>query len=303
MSVQKNWSFQDIPNLSGRVAIVTGANSGIGFEMSRALAGKGAEVIMACRSMQRGEDALQKILEEQPGANITLIQLDLADLSSVRRFVEVFKQRARALHILINNAGVMGIPKRQETADGFEMQFGTNHLGHFALSGLLMEIILKTPSARMVTVSSFVHRTARIDFDNLNGGRTYRSMRSYGQSKLANLLFMLELQRHFDAFASHVLSVGAHPGWTATNLQRYTGVLRFLNPFFGQSPQMGALPTLYAATAPGVQGGSYFGPDRFFENRGHPAEAHLSAKARDAQTAAQLWQVSENLTGVRFRFD
>jgi NAD(P)-dependent dehydrogenase (short-subunit alcohol dehydrogenase family) len=230
-----------------------------------------------------------------------LLPLDLAALDSIRAFVADFNSRYDRLDLLINNAGVM-IPPFGTTADGFELQFGINHLGHFALTGLLLDQLLHTREARIVTVSSMMHQYGEIDFANLNAENGYNRSGAYGQSKLANLLFTYELQRRLVASESDARAVAAHPGWTATNLQRYTGLFRFLNRFFAQTPEMGALPTLRAATAPDVPGGAYYGPGGLFGARGYPVRAKSSEASYDTVTAARLWKISEELTGVTYRF-
>jgi NAD(P)-dependent dehydrogenase (short-subunit alcohol dehydrogenase family) len=294
-----NWTTGHMPDLSGKTAIVTGANSGIGYETARLLVGKGATVILACRSPEKGNAALRQITFEHPQAKAELMLLDLSDLASVRRLADAFAHRYDRLDLLINNAGIMATPFRK-TVDGFESQFGTNHLGHFALTGLLLDLILRAPRARVVTVSSGGHRFGVIDFDNLNAEKSYNRTRAYAQSKLANLLFTYELQRRFEGAGVDAIAVAAHPGWTATNLQAHWRMARLLNPFLAQKPEMGALPTLYAATAPQVQGGEYFGPAGWQELRGYPARVRSSDRSHDRAVAARLWSVSEELTGVRY---
>ncbi len=294
-----NWTVKNIPDLTGKAAIVTGANSGIGYEMVRALARKGAIVILACRNKDKGEAALQQIRREDPEAKVELMQLDLADLASVRYFADKFSSNYDRLDILLNNAGIM-VPPFGRTADGFESQFGTNHLGHFALTGLLFHLIVSTPQARVVTVSSSGHRFGAIDFDNLNAEKGYDRGKAYGQSKLANLLFTYELQRRFEAAEVDAVAVAAHPGWTATNLAVHWRMVRMLTPLLGQTPEMGALPALYAATAPDVQGGDYYGPGGWQELRGYPAKVRSSDRSHDMAVAARLWTVSEELTSVHY---
>jgi NAD(P)-dependent dehydrogenase (short-subunit alcohol dehydrogenase family) len=294
-----NWTAENIPDLTGKTAIVTGANSGIGYEMARALARKEATVILACRNKDKGEAAVRQIDQEYPEAKAELMQLDLSDLASVRRFAGDFASHYGGLDILINNAGIMA-PPFGKTADGFELQFGTNHLGHFALTGLLYNFIIRTPQARVVTVSSGGHRFAEIDFDNLNAEKGYDRQRAYAQSKLANLLFTYELQRRFEAAGVDAIAAAAHPGWTATNLQAHWRMVRILNPFIAQKPKMGALPTLYAATAPDVRGGDYYGPAGWQELRGYPTKVQSSDRSHDTAVAAKLWTVSEELTGMRY---
>jgi NAD(P)-dependent dehydrogenase (short-subunit alcohol dehydrogenase family) len=303
------WSAQDVPELAGRSAVVTGANSGLGLETARALARRGAHVVLACRDLDKARAAVDSIERERPAGRVEARALDLASLASVRAFAEACAAAHSALELLVNNAGVMAIPRRR-TADGFEMQLGTNHLGHFALTGLLLPCLLAAPGARVVSVSSTVHRIGRIDFDDLQGERRYGAWRAYAQSKLANLLFAFELQRRLSAAKVDAISAAAHPGYAATELQfvgpRLKGsslgasVMAFGNRLFAQDAAMGALPTLYAATAPDVRGGDYFGPDGLAEMRGHPRRVGASRRARDAEAAARLWEASEQLTGVRW---
>lgn len=301
MTENGNWTTDNMPDMTGKIAIVTGANSGIGYETARALAARGAQVIMACRNLNKGEAALQRICSEYPQAQIGLMHLDLADLASVRRFAKDFMDRYDQLHLLINNAGIM-MPPFGTTVDGLEVQFGVNHLGHFALTGLFLDLVIATPKARVVVLSSVAHRwgDVDIDFDNLNGENGYDRQGAYGQSKLANLLFTYELQRRFEAAGVDAIAAAAHPGYTATNLQAYTWQARLLNPFLGQKPEMGALPSLYAATAPDVGGGDYFGPDGRGEMRGYPTKVQSSDRSHDTALAGKLWAVSEELTGVRY---
>lgn len=293
------WTIDQIPDQSGKVVIVTGANSGIGFECARALAHKGAAVIMACRSLEKGQVALEQIQNEKSHAQVLLKQLDLADLNSVRRFGEDFLAAFERLDILINNAGVMATPYGK-TADGYEMQFGTNHLGHFVLTGTLIDLLKDTPDARVVTVSSDAHRFGRIAFKDLNSEKFYQKWLAYGQSKLANVLFGNELQRRLDRNGNNPISVVAHPGYAATNLQHTTTLFSMLNPVLAQSPEMGALPILYAATSPEIKGGEYIGPDGFLGQRGYPQKAHSSRRSQDEETAERLWEVSEDLTEMKF---
>jgi NAD(P)-dependent dehydrogenase (short-subunit alcohol dehydrogenase family) len=303
------WTTEDIPDLAGRTAMVTGANSGLGFSTALALARAGAHVVLACRDQTKGADALDRIRREVATADVRLDRLDLADLTSVRTFAAGFAAEHDALDILVNNAGVMAIPRR-ETVDGFEMQFGTNHLGHFALTGWLLPSLLARPGARVVTVSSEVARIGRIRFDDLQGSRRYGKWTAYAQAKLANQLFTRELDRRVTDRGVDLVSVAAHPGYAATNLQGVgpqmsgspmMGRLTDLgNSIFAQSAAAGALPSLYGAAAPGVRGGQYFGPDRLFGMRGNPKPLSFVRAARDPATALRLWNVSEELTGVRF---
>ncbi len=305
------WTTDDIPDQSGKVTIVTGGNSGIGYEAAKALAGKGAQVILAVRSAAKGQEAAGSIQREHPKASIEVMPLDLSDTDSIRRFAEAFLKRYPSLPLLLNNAGVMALPFRQ-TANGFEMQFGTNHLGHFALTGLLLPAILATPGARVVTVSSGLHASGVMDFGDLNGTKTYDRRRAYSQSKLANLLFAYELQRRLEAAGARAISVGCHPGYAATNLQaagpRMEGsraqeaIMSVANRLFAQSPAMGALPTLYAATAPSVNGCDYIGPTGMAGMRGYPAKVLSSERSYDLSSAQQLWQMSEEMSGVHYDF-
>jgi NAD(P)-dependent dehydrogenase (short-subunit alcohol dehydrogenase family) len=297
------WNFRDIPDQSGRLAIVTGANSGLGLVTARELARAGARVVMACRNLDKGHSAVEAIRADAPDAEVQLDELDLASLASVRDFAERFRATHDGLDLLINNAGVMGTPRRR-TADGFELQFGTNHLGHFALTTALLDAMEGRDDARVVTLSSTAHKMGRINFDNLNGDRHYFRWNAYGQSKLANLLFALELDRRLRASGSTVKSLAAHPGYAATNLQSAGPplfdrlVMVASNALIAQSDEMGALPTLYAATQPGLEGGTYVGPDSFREQRGHPTIVQPNGRARDPDTARRLWDVSERMTAV-----
>ena len=299
MSKKLNWTSKDIPDQSGKIAIVTGANSGIGYEAARALALHGATVIMACRDLEKGEAAVEQILKENPQADIDLQQLDLADLSSVQQFAENFSEYYDHLDILINNGGVMATPY-QKTVDGFELQFGTNHLGHFMLTGLLFDLLHDTPDSRVVTVTSYAHLFGRINFRDLNGERFYQKWLAYGQSKLANVLFGYELQRRTGRNGRNPISIVVHPGYAATNLQHTSTLFSMLNPIMAQSQEMGALPTLYAATSPDIRGGEYIGPDGFLGQRGYPHLTNSSGPSHDREDARHLWEVSEQLTGIEF---
>jgi NAD(P)-dependent dehydrogenase (short-subunit alcohol dehydrogenase family) len=300
------WTAAQIPDQSGRVAVVTGANSGLGYVTSRELARQGARVVLACRDEVRGREAVARLIAEVPPADIELRSLDLASLASIRAFADGVQADYPALDLLVNNAGVMAIPRR-ETADGFEMQFGTNHLGHFALTGLLLSLLVNQPAARVVTVSSTAHKPGSINFDDLMHEHNYRRWKVYSDSKLANLLFAFELQRRLAAIDSPLISVAAHPGTAATNLVKpgagnpikatlMTVGIRII----GQSEAQGALPQLYAATAPDVHGGEYFGPNGIGENRGYPKRVDSTSASKDTAAAARLWARSEDLTGVRY---
>ncbi|OFX24234.1 MAG: short-chain dehydrogenase [Anaeromyxobacter sp. RBG_16_69_14] len=292
------WTFDDVPDQTGRIAIVTGANTGIGLETARMLALKGAHVVLACRNGEKGRAALERVLAARPAGRATLAALDLSDLDSVTAFAARFAASNERLDLLINNAGVM-LPPLGRTKQGFELQLGTNHLGHFALVGRLLPFALRTTGARVVVVSSTAQNYGRIDFDDLNWERRqYRAWAAYCQSKLANQLFALELHRRLSAAGSAVRVTSAHPGWTATDLQRTSGWMRVLNPIFAMKPADGALPTLRAATDPAAATGSYWGPRNMFELNGPPAPARISEGARDLVNAARLWEESEKLTGV-----
>ncbi len=294
------WTFDDIPNQSGRQIIVTGANSGIGFETARALAQKGARVTLACRNLDKGRSAVERILAESAEAVVELEQLDLADLRSVEAFAARYSDQHPRLDLLILNAGVM-VPPESKTAQGFELQFGVNHLGHFALTGALLPLVQASEGSRVVVVSSTAAVGGAIDFDDLQfEKRGYAPWPAYGQSKLANQLFARELQRRLRAAGSSVLVTAAHPGWTVTDLQRTSGMARFLNPFFGMKPTQGALPTLRAATDPEAAGGDYYGPHGFLQMRGYPRRIEMVKQAQDPGDAARLWEISEELTGVRY---
>ena len=299
----------DISDQSGRIAIVTGANSGLGSETALALAAKGAHVVLACRDAAKAQSALQAIRAASPAASAEAMALDLASLASVRAFAAGFVAKHERLDLLCNNAGVMAIPRRR-TADGFEMQLGTNHLGHFALTGLLLQRLLDTPGARVVSVSSSAHRPGKMHWEDLQLERSYRKWRAYAQSKLANLLFAFELDRRLRKAGASVISVAAHPGYAATNLQfaapRIEGsvlrrtVFALGNSLFAQSAEMGALPILYAATASGVAGGDFIGPDGIAEAWGHPTKVVPADRARNRNAASDLWRVSGEMTGVRY---
>ena len=294
------WSEADIPDLSGKVAVVTGANSGLGYETARALAQHGATVIMACRNRGKAEQAAASILATNPAGKVVIMELDLGDLNSVRGFADAFKAKYDHLDLLINNAGIM-VPPQGQTEQGFETQFGVNHLGHFALTAQLIDRLDATPGARIVTVSSIAHHFGQIKFDDLNWQRrNYQRMPAYGQSKLANLLFTYELQRRLSASGQHTLALAAHPGWATTSLQGEGAAMQVANRVFAQSAQMGAWPTLYAATAPSVTGGEYIGPSGLAELGGVPQEVASNEASHQLDTAQQLWSVSEELTGVPF---
>jgi NAD(P)-dependent dehydrogenase (short-subunit alcohol dehydrogenase family) len=305
------WTVADIPSQQGKVAVVTGASSGLGLETASALAGAGAQVVMACRTPARAEPALAQVRAQHPQAQVELMPLDLASLDSVRAFAEAFNARFGKLDLLCNNAGVMALPL-ERTVDGFEMQIGTNHLGHFALTGLLLDRLRAAPAARVVSVASLAHRAAKdFDVDDLNWERgRYNDWDAYGRSKLANLLFTFELDRRLKRQGLSAVAAAAHPGYAATNLGfngtafTRTAVGRLVmhvgNTLLAQPAEMGALPQLYALTANDVRGGEYYGPRGLMQFRGYPTVVDCRPKARDPQLAAQLWTRSQELTGVRY---
>ena len=296
---KQQFRAENVPDQKGRVAIVTGANSGIGFETARVLAEKGATVVMACRNLDKANPKADEIRTDHPGARVDVMRLDLADLDSVRAFAQAFREKYAQLDLLINNAGIM-VPPFGKTAQGFETQFGVNHLGHFALTAQLLDLVLSTPGSRIVNVSSIAHKIGKIDFSNLNSEKGYNAQAAYGQSKLANLLFTYELQRRLDKAGKDTLAVAAHPGWTETNLQVHSKPTMFLNRFFAQEALMGALPTLYAAAASDVKGSEYYGPRGFMEMNGPPTRVSSNRRSHDTDVAERLWNVSEDLAGVRF---
>ncbi|GAA1890283.1 oxidoreductase [Streptomyces durmitorensis] len=308
MTQQQRWTAEQIPDQTDRVFVVTGANSGLGLATTRALARQGGHVILAVRDEEKGRGAVSEITAEHPAASLEVRRLDLADLDSVRGFADQLHADHPRLDVLINNAGVMA-PPRTLSAQGHELQFACNHLGHFALTGLLLDLLAAAGNSRVVTVSSINHRQGRIRFDDLNGERAYQPMGHYNQSKLANAVFGQELHRRLTASASPVRSVLAHPGYTATNLQKDTpiGLWRVVlgrigNPLFAQRPADGALPQLFAATEPGVESGQFIGPGGLAELRGAPTRVQLAPVAAHEETGRRLWEVSEQLTDVRFAF-
>lgn len=317
--MSKGWSSEDIADQSGRVAVVTGANSGIGLVAARELAGRGATVVVACRDISKGDAAVGQ-MREQLGATgesaaFHVRKLDLADLGSVRDFAtDVVAAFPDGIDLLINNAGVMA-PPRKETADGFELQFGTNHLGHFALTGLLFDELRKKSGSRVVTISSNAHKMGKIDFEDLQSTNGYRRWNAYGQSKLANLIFALDLQKRIDEAGLEMKSMAAHPGLSSTNLGSAgtgtgdglvnlltTPILKFAHIAFAQDAEHGALPTLFAATVPDLTGGRYIGPDGIGEHRGSPTIVAPRKVAHNHEIAERLWNESARLTGVEFDF-
>ncbi len=294
------WTSEDVPGQQGRLAVVTGANTGLGFETARVLATRGASVVLAVRDTDKGKRAADRIAGAAPGADVTVQPLDLASLDSIRAAAAELRARHPRIDLLVNNAGVM-FPPKQTTRDGFELQFGTNHLGHFAFTGLLLEQMLPVPGSRVVTVSSTAHRIqARINFDDLQSERSYSRAGAYSQSKLANLMFTYELQRRLSGTAT-TIAVAAHPGLAATELTRHSpAIAAVLVRVISQKAAMGALPVLRAATDPGVLGGQYYGPGGFVGARGYPKLARSSRQSHDAAIQRRLWTVSEELTGVTF---
>ena len=300
MSTSEKWTHHDIPDQSGRTVIVTGANSGIGFEAAKALAAKRARVILACRDRIKCSAAVKSIHSEYPNSNVYALHLDLAELQSVYRFADAFRSHYRDLDILINNAGVM-MPPYAKTRDGFELQFGVNHLGHFVLTGLLIDLLANNEGARVVNVSSYAHTVGELDFDDLNWEkRKYNKVRAYGDSKLANLYFTFELERKLLKAGTACIAAASHPGWTATNLQRHVSLASLLNPLVGQNSLKGAWTTEYAAVSEKIGGSDFIGPDGWMQARGHPVQVKAKALAYDRDIAARLWKVSEDLTGVKW---
>ncbi|HZZ39489.1 MAG TPA: oxidoreductase [Acidobacteriaceae bacterium] len=304
-----HWTTASIPSRRGKLAFITGANSGVGFHAALELARAGAAVILACRDRAKAEAARGRILATIPGAEVDVADLDLASLASVRSAAERFLASGRQLDLLINNAGIMALPHRRVSVDGFELQLGTNHFGHFALTGLLMPALLGAAAARIVTISSIAHRGATLDFSNLNWEHGYKPWPAYRRSKLANLLFAFELQRRLQRLAVSAISIAVHPGVSNTNLfaagpGQGGGLLARIIPLFialiAQPEAQGALPTLYAATSPDAHAGRFYGPDGWRQMRGYPVEVRAEAQAYDESLAGHLWQVSEELTGVRY---
>ncbi|SHF65035.1 NAD(P)-dependent dehydrogenase, short-chain alcohol dehydrogenase family [Mariniphaga anaerophila] len=304
---KENWTKNCIPDLTGKIVVVTGGNSGLGFESVETFAEHGARVVLACRSLEKGEKAREGIMNAEPAGTVDVAELDLASLESVRGFAENFLLKYSRLDVLLNNAGIMTTPYFQ-TKDGFEGQNGTNHLGHFALTGLLMPALRKTPASRVVSVSSIAHKQGKMDFGNLlfEGGKGYTPMKAYGRSKLSNLLFIYELQRFFEKEGIDCIAVAAHPGVSQTELFRYLDkkwYFRIGRPVFmalTQEPKMGALPEIRAAVDPDVKGGEFYGPSGFMEIKGYPVKVKSNAASHNKDHARKLWEVSEKLTGVRF---
>lgn len=298
------WTADAVPDQTGRVAVITGANSGIGFVAARALALRGAAVVLACRSLEKGQAAMQRIKADSPEAKVEVETMDLASLASVRSAAQAILSRHPRLDLLINNAGVMA-PPHGTTAEGFELQFGTNHLGHFALTGLLLDRLLATAGSRVVTVSSNAHHIGRIRFEDLNFERGYHAWPAYGQSKLANLMFTYELQRRLEKVSRTTLALAAHPGWAKTELDRHAmkhRINQLLYPMLGlflcQPASRGALPMLRAAVDPAARGGEYYGPSGFLEFTGEPVRVGSNRRSHDVEAQRRLWRVLEQLTGV-----
>lgn len=303
-----NWTADNIPSQQGKTFLITGANSGLGFEATKVLSKKGAHIIMTTRNLQKGNEALEAIKKENPNAKLDLLQLDLADFHSIRKFSDAFHSKYSKLDVLVNNAGVMHPPQREVTKQHFEVQFGTNHLGHFLLTGLLLDTLKNTPNSRISVQSSIVHKTESmkpdIHFDDLNFEKSYNRDQAYAQSKLANLLFAYELDRRLKANNINTIVTAAHPGYTKTNLQANSGFLMsvILNNILAQNVQIGTLPILRAATDENVEGGEYFGPTKMMEMKGYPELVKSSDKSYDKDLAKKLWEVSEKLTNQEYQF-
>jgi NAD(P)-dependent dehydrogenase (short-subunit alcohol dehydrogenase family) len=303
----KNWTAANIPQRNGGLAIITGSTEGVGYEDALALTSSGWNVIMMGRNAQKGAKSIAKIHQTNPKAKVSFEKIDLADLSSIKAFASRMTSNGQAVDLLINNAGVMTPPKRLETADGFELQFGTNHLGHFALTAQLLPLLRKSLGTRVVTVSSMANRGGTINFDDLQSKSSYVPMKAYGQAKLANLMFALELQRQSEKHGWGITSMAAHPGVSRTNLLitgagRWSaaGIARTFLPFLFQPSAQGALPTLYAATSPDAKGGVYYGPDKMGETRGFPSIAKIPAQAENVNVSLKLWEISQVLAKVEF---
>ncbi len=299
----ENWDANQIHDQKGKVVVVTGSTSGIGFEAARVFASKNAEVILAVRNINKGKNAAERIISQTQNSQVSVMELDLSSLKSVKNFAEKFNEKFTRLDLLINNAGVM-IPPYSKTEDGFELQFGTNHLGHFALTAHLLEIIEKTENSRIINVASSAHKMGNINFDDLNWEkRKYKSWNAYGDSKIANLYFTYELQNRLKKKGSKVLVTAAHPGWTATDLQRHNSFFEFMNKFFAQNIEMGTLPTLRAAVEENIEGAEYYGPNGWQEWKGYPIKVKSNSLSYDKNIAKKLWEVSESLTNVKFNLN
>lgn len=306
-NAMKNWTKANIPQRNDGLAVITGSTEGVGYEDALALSSAGWTVIMMGRNAQKGAESIAKIQQANPKAKVSFEKIDLADLSSIKAFASRMISRAEAIDLLINNAGVMTPPKRLETADGFELQFGTNHIGHFALTAQLLPLLCKSLGARVVTVSSIANREGQINFDDLQSKASYVPGKAYSQAKLANLMFALELQRQSEKHGWGITSIAAHPGVSRTNLLitgagRWSaaGMARTFLPFLFQPQSQGALPTLYAATSPEAKGGLYYGPNKMSETRGFPDIAKIPTQAEDRSVSIKLWDVSLKLAKVEF---
>ena len=303
-----NWTTNNIPSQQGKTFLITGANSGLGFEATKVLSKKGAHIIMTARNLQKGNEALEAIKKENPNAKLDLMQLDLADFYSIRNFSNEFHSKYSKLDVLVNNTGVMNPPKREVTKQHFSVQFGTNHLGHFLLTGLLLDILKNTPNSRVSVQSSIVHKTESmkpdIHFDDLNFEKSYNRDQAYAQSKLANLLFAYELDRRLKTNNINTIVTVAHPGYTKTNLQANSGFLMsvILNNILAQNVKIGTLPILRAATDENVKGSEYCGPTKMMELKGYPKLVKSSDKSYDKDLAKKLWKVSEKLTNLTYEF-
>lgn len=303
------WTASDIPDLKGKIAIVTGANSGLGYHESLALASKGAMVILAVRNRDKGQLAFDRIKSEVPDAELVVMKLDLANIESIKHFADSYLEEFERLDILINNAGLMAVPLSR-TTQGFEMQFGTNHLGHFVLTALLIDKIGRTPASRIINVSSLLYKSGKINFNDLNWDQSYSKWAAYGVSKLSNLLFTIELDRRLSLAGKQTIAASAHPGWSSTNLQTKgaelegtklkSSLMNFSNILFAQSASMGALPILYAATAAAVESSGFYGPDGLGGLRGYPTEVKTDPRFVDPRIALKLWEASEKMTGIHF---
>ncbi len=303
----KNWTTVNIPQRDKGLALITGSTEGVGFEDALALSSAGWNVIMMGRNADKGSESIAKIYKVNPKAKVSFEKIDLADLSSIKKFASRMISRGQAIDLLINNAGVMTPPKRLQTTDGFELQFGTNHIGHFALTAQLLPLLRKSTDARVVTISSIANREGIINFDDLQSESSYAPGKAYSQSKLANLMFAIELQKQSDKHGWGILSIAAHPGVSRTNLLitgsgrwSFPGIMRTFFPFLFQPQAQGALPTLYAATSPEAKGGGYYGPNKMSETRGFPTIAKIPSQADDVNVAAKLWEISRKLAKVEF---
>ena len=303
----QNWTAKQIPSQQGRRAIVTGGNAGLGYQTARELARAGAQVVLACRSLERGQAALKTIQAEQPAAQVFVAHLDTSSLDSVRSFADAVLEAGEPVDMLVNNAGIMAVPQRQTSVDGFELQLATNYLGHFALTGRLLPVLLRAAAPRVVSLSSNAHKRSKIYFGDLQMEQGYAPMKSYGQTKLAMLVFARELERQSEQHGSRLVSIAAHPGLSATSIVRDLPapakiITNLAFQILGHSNAEGALPQLYAATEPEAQPGGYYGPNGFLEFKGAPAPASVGAAAQDAASGPRLWSISEELTGVTYNW-